>query len=169
LHVIVDASPAPWVPGPVNALRGQHVPDHSRERIWPFAKLHSAGGLIAAGSDWPVAVPAPDPWLSIETMVTRRGVDPASRGALAGRHSVSLGAALAAHTANAASAAGLAPVTGRLSLGMAADFIVLDRDLFTVPVDEIHATQVTETWFGGRLVHEATAAQSKPHDDHGHP
>jgi predicted amidohydrolase YtcJ len=41
--------------------------------------------------------------------------------------------------------------------GMAADFIVLDRDLFFVPVDEIHATQVSETWFGGRLVHDATA------------
>ncbi|HEY1670110.1 MAG TPA: amidohydrolase family protein [Trebonia sp.] len=168
LHVIVDASPAHWVPGPVNALRGQHVPDDSRERIWPFAKLHSAGALIAAGSDWPVGVPAPDPWLSVETMVTRRGVDPAFRGTLASRHSVSLGAALAAHTANAASAAGLATVTGRLSPGMAADFIVLDRDLFTVPVDEIHATQVTETWFGGRLVHDVAAGESKPHDDHGH-
>ena len=40
---------------------------------------------------------------------------------------------------------------------MSADFIIVDRDLFTIPVDEIHATQVKETWFNGRLVHEATA------------
>jgi predicted amidohydrolase YtcJ len=60
---------------------------------------------------------------------------------------------------NAAWTAGLAKVTGRLSPGMSADFIILDRDLFTIPVDEIHATQVRETWFSGCLVHEATAGR----------
>jgi predicted amidohydrolase YtcJ len=157
LHVIADVSPALWFPGPINAHIGEHIPDHDVERIWPFAELHGAGTLIAAGSDWPVATAAPDPWLSMEAMVTRSGVDPAFPGTLAARQSITLGAAIAAHTANAAGAAGLAQVTGRLSRGMAADFIVLDRDLFFVPVDEIHATQVRETWLGGRLVHDATA------------
>jgi hypothetical protein len=159
LHVIADASPALWFPGPVNGLLERHVPDHYMERIWPFAELHSAGALIAAGSDWPVATAVPDPWLSMEAMVTRRGVDPAFPGTLAGRQSLSLAAAIAAHTVNAAWAAGLAKVTGRLSPGMSADFIIVDRDLFTVPVDEIHATQVRETWFSGRLVHEAAAGR----------
>jgi predicted amidohydrolase YtcJ len=157
LHVIADASPALWFPGPINALTGRNVPEHSMERSWPFADLHGAGALIAAGSDWPVAGPAPDPWLSMEAMVTRRGADPAFPGTLAGRQSLNLGAAIAAHTVNAAWAAGLANVTGRLSPGMSADFIILDRDLFTVPMDEIHATQVRETWFSGRLVHDTTA------------
>jgi predicted amidohydrolase YtcJ len=92
-------------------------------------------------------------------MVTRRGVDPAFPGTLADRQSLGLGAAIAAHTVNAAGAAGLAKVTGRLSPGMSADFIILDRDLFSVPVDEIHATQVRETWFDGRRVHDATAGK----------
>ncbi len=129
------------------------------ERIWPFAELRSAGALIAAGSDWPVAASAPDPWLSMEAMVTRRSIDPAFPGTLAGRQSLSLGAAVAAHTVNAAQAAGLAQVTGRLSPGMSADFIILDRDLFTIPVEKIHATQVRQTWFGGRLVHDAAAGK----------
>jgi predicted amidohydrolase YtcJ len=153
LHVIADASPA--LP----------VPDHYKERSWPFAELHSAGAVIAAGSDWPVAAPVPDPWLSIEAMVTRRGVDSAFPGTLADRQSLSLGAAIAAHTVNAACAAGLAKVTGRLSPGMSADFIILDRDLFSVPVDEIHATQVRETWFDGRRVHDATAASEERNHD----
>jgi predicted amidohydrolase YtcJ len=159
LGVIADASPALWFPGPLNALIGRHVPDHYMERIWPFAELRGAGALIAAGSDWPVAAPAPDPWLSLEAMVTRRGVDPAFPGTLARRQALSLDAAIAAHTVNAAWAAGLAKATGKLSPGMSADFIVLDRDLFTVPVDQIHATQVRETWFGGRLVHNASAGK----------
>jgi predicted amidohydrolase YtcJ len=157
LHVIADASPALWFPGPINALIERHVPEQSMERIWPFAELRSAGALIAAGSDWPVAAATPDPWLSMEAMVTRRGVDPAFPGTLAGHQSLSLGAAIAAHTVNAARAAGLGQVTGRLSPGMSADFIITDRDLFTVPIEEIHATQVRQTWFGGRLVHDADA------------
>ncbi len=159
LHVIADASPALWFPGPINALNEERVPDRYLERSWPFAELRGAGALIAAGSDWPVTAPAPDPWLSMEAMVTRRSVDPAFPGTLAGRQSLSLGAAIAAHTANAAWAAGLSEVTGRLSPGMSADFIILDRDLFSVPVEEIHATKVNQTWFNGRLVHDATAGR----------
>ena len=56
---------------------------------------------------------------------------------------------------DAARAAGLADVTGQLSPGLSADFIILDRNLFTVPVDQIHETKVRETWFSGRIVHEA--------------
>jgi hypothetical protein len=127
------------------------------ERIWPFADLRDAGTLIAAGSDWPVAAAVPDPWLSIEAMITRRSVDPAFPGTLAGRQALSLTAAIVAHTVNAAKAAGLGEVTGRLSPGLSADFIILDRNLYTLPVDQIHTTQVRQTWFGGRLVHDATA------------
>ena len=90
-------------------------------------------------------------------MVTRRGVDPVFPGTLAGGQALSLDAAIAAHTINAAQAAGLDRVTGQLSAGRSADFIVLDRNHFAVPVDQIHATQVRETWFCGRLVCEATA------------
>jgi len=89
-------------------------------------------------------------------MVTRRSPDPAFPGALGAGQALSLDAAIAAHTVNAAKAAGLSQVTGRLSPGMSADFIVLDQDLFAVPVDQIHATRVRQTWFGGRLVHDET-------------
>jgi hypothetical protein len=155
LRVVADASPALWFPGPINNVIAQQVQDHYMDRIWPFADLHAAGALIAAGSDWPVAAPVPDPWLSMETMVTRRAADPAFPGTLAPAQALSLETAVAAHTVNAARAAGLADVTGRLSPGLSADFIILDRNLFTVPVDQIHATRVRETWFSGRVVHEA--------------
>jgi predicted amidohydrolase YtcJ len=156
LRVVADASPVLWFPGPINNVIAQQVQDHYMDRIWPFADLHAAGALIAAGSDWPVGVPVPDPWLSMETMVTRRATDQAFPGTLAGRQALSLSTAIAVHTVNAARAAGLADVTGRLSPGLSADFIVLDRNLFAVPVDQVHATQVRETWFSGCLVHDAT-------------
>jgi predicted amidohydrolase YtcJ len=41
---------------------------------------------------------------------------------------------------------------------MSADFILLDRNLFVIPIEEIHDTQVQGTWFAGRLVHDGSSA-----------
>jgi hypothetical protein len=65
---------------------------------------------------------------------------------------------LRARTVNAARAMGLARQTGQLSPGMSADFVLLDRNLFDTPVERIHDTQVRQTWFAGRLVHDGSSA-----------
>jgi hypothetical protein len=158
LGVVADASPVLWFPSPINGIIAQQVQDHYMERIWPLRDLHDAGTLVAAGSDWPVGTPVPNPWLSIETMVTRRSPDPAFPGSLAAGQALDLETALRAHTVNAARATGLAQQTGHLSPGMSADFIVLDRNLFDTPVQQIHDTQVRQTWFAGRLVHDRSSA-----------
>jgi hypothetical protein len=158
LGVVADASPVLWFPNPMNDVIAQQVQDHYMERIWPLRDLHDAGTLVAAGSDWPVGTPVPNPWLSIETMVTRRSPDPAFLSALAAGQALDLDTALRAHTVNAAQAAGLAQQTGRLSPGMSADFILLDRNLFDTPIEQIHDTQVQGTWFAGRLVHDGSSA-----------
>lgn len=41
---------------------------------------------------------------------------------------------------------------GSLEPGKLADFIVLDRDILSCPVDQIRSTRVEQTWLGGRLV-----------------
>ncbi|MEV6785607.1 amidohydrolase family protein [Streptomyces sp. NPDC051098] len=157
LSVVADASPVLWLPNPMNSVIAQQVQDHYMERIWPLRDLHDAGTLVAAGSDWPVAMEVPNPWLSIETMVTRRSPDPVFPGSLAADQALDLDTAIRAHTVNAARAMGLAERTGRLSPGMSADFIVLDRNVFDVPVEHVHNTEVRQTWFAGRLVHTAAA------------
>lgn len=52
------------------------------------------------------------------------------------------------HTTNPARTMGL-----RYETGLSADFVILDRDLCDVPVEQIHDTLVRQTWFAGRLVH----------------
>ena len=46
---------------------------------------------------------------------------------------------------------------GTLKADMLADFVVLDRDLTSIDVDEIAETRVLRTVVGGRTVFEAPA------------
>jgi len=43
-------------------------------------------------------------------------------------------------------------VTGSLQRGKLADLIVLDRNLFAIPPDDISKTRVDTTMVGGRIV-----------------
>jgi predicted amidohydrolase YtcJ len=47
---------------------------------------------------------------------------------------------------------------GSLEPGKFADFIVIDRDILSVPVDAVRDIQVEETWLGGRRVYVRTAS-----------
>ncbi|HEY4458064.1 MAG TPA: amidohydrolase [Pseudonocardiaceae bacterium] len=153
LDVVADVSPVLWFPNSMNDVIAAQVEDHYMGSIWPLRSLHDGGALLAAGSDWPVAMSVPDPWLSIETMITRRNPDPAFLGVLAADQALDLPTALAAHTVNPARAMGLRREAGRIQEGLSADFVILDHNLFDIPVGRIHDTQVRQTWFAGRLVH----------------
>ncbi|MEV4343584.1 amidohydrolase [Actinoplanes sp. NPDC049596] len=153
LNVVADASPTLWFPNPINDVIRQQVGDRYMSRIWPLRELHEAGVTIAAGTDWPSAVERPDPWLAIETMVTRRHPGALVRGALAPEQALDLPTALTAHTSAAAAAIGLGGETGRLKTGLSADFVVLDRRLLDIPINQVSRTEVRQTWFTGRLVH----------------
>ncbi|MGD0090445.1 MAG: amidohydrolase [Planctomycetota bacterium] len=48
---------------------------------------------------------------------------------------------------------------GSLEAGKLADFIVLDRDILTCPVNEVKDIQVRETWLGGRRVWNSAEAK----------
>ncbi len=61
-------------------------------------------------------------------------------------HSFTLGAAYAAHQEDR---------LGSLEPGKWADFIVIDRDYFEVPANEIDDIVVLETWVGGEQVYAA--------------
>ncbi|HUG21067.1 amidohydrolase [Piscinibacter sp.] len=152
LNVLADLSPIIWFPCVIVEAIRTTVPDARVDRFWPNRDLLEAGALIAGGSDWPV-VPDPDPWLGLQGLVTRR--DPTGRfpGALWPEQALPLEAALAAYTINPARALRIEHETGSLEVGKSADFIVLDRHLFDVPVDTLAQTKVIATCFEGRVVH----------------
>ncbi|MGN8553169.1 UNVERIFIED_CONTAM: amidohydrolase [Microbacterium sp. SLM126] len=127
--------------------------DERANRQYPFGSLRAAGARLAAGSDWPVSTP--DPIAGIHVAVNR--TLPAGH---VGRTSEAFlpGEALDVQTALEAYTAGSAYVnhlddTGRIAVGFSADLAILDRDLLSIPVDEIGTVRVDETFVDGVTVY----------------
>ncbi|KPP98344.1 MAG: putative metal-dependent hydrolase with the TIM-barrel fold [Bacteroidetes bacterium HLUCCA01] len=108
------------------------------------------GSVIAAGSDFPVELS--NPFHGLYSAVTRTDQRGNPEGGWYPRQSLTREEALHGFTIGAAYAGHLEHVTGTLESGKWADFIVLDRDYFTIPESEIWQIQVLETWVGGRKV-----------------
>lgn len=150
LDVSADISPFLWFPGVIPDAIAQVRSDAMH--MHPNRELIDMGVLVAGGSDWPVSV-SPDPWEGIQGLVTRE--DPLGRapGALWPEQAISLLEALEAFSINAAVAMGVDDVTGSLTVGKSADFVILTQDPFAVPADRIVETRAVETWFAGRRVY----------------
>ena len=154
LDAVPDFSPIIWFPSPIIASI-EHAIGPSAKHYWPTRSLLDAGAVIASGSDWPAAVPDENPWMGIEALVTRkdpRGVTP---GQLWPEQAIKLDEALKIYTLNGARALKLEKHTGSIEAGKSAQIIVLDRNLFKIPADDIGDTKVQMTYFEGKLVYAA--------------
>jgi hypothetical protein len=90
-----------------------------------------------------------EPFRNMQTAITRRA---RSGRILATEFEVSRLDALRAHTTNAAWQLREEGRLGVLAPGAHADFIVVDGDPLTIPVEELAALRVRETWVGGTRV-----------------
>jgi predicted amidohydrolase YtcJ len=115
---------------------------------YPFASLLAAGATLAAGSDWPVS--SPDPIAGIHVAVNRVAPGSTEPPFLPGQR-LGLAAALSAYTAGSAWACHN-DGTGRIREDYQADLVVLDRDPFGGPPEEIGSTAVLATYVGGEQV-----------------
>lgn len=151
LGVIADISPFLWFPGVIADALSTVRPAEEVDGLQPNRSLIDSGALVAGGSDWPVS-PTPNAWEGIQGLVTRADPSGTRPGTLGAHEAITLAEAIEVFTINGAEAMGLGAVTGSLEVGKSADFLVLDRDPFQVPEDEIVRTRVLETWFAGDRV-----------------
>ncbi|QBX55005.1 amidohydrolase [Nocardioides seonyuensis] len=131
-------------------------PERSRWQ-YPFADLDRAGAPLACGSDWPVS--SPDPLAAIHVGVNRTAYDTPGREGedpFLPEQALTLERAFAAYTSGSAriNHQDGDRAAGELHPGAVADLVVLDRDPFAGPVEEIGATRVRSTWVAGRVVAE---------------
>ena len=155
LNVAADACPFMWFPSPLTEGISDFVADETMANIWPFKDLLATGALISGGSDWPVGLPVLNPWLGIEGMVTRQAAASQSDADYGHRtvninQAITLPQAMAAFTRESAKALGIAAETGTIEPGKSADFIALDRDIFTGHIKDVHNTQVLGRWVAGK-------------------
>ena len=121
------------------------------ERIlggYAWRRMLEAGVVLANGSDFPVELA--NPFHGLYAAVTRkdRGGEPED-GWYADQaltraealHSFTLAGAYAAHQEDR---------LGSLEPGKWADFIVVDRNYFSIPADQIDDIVVLQTWIAGR-------------------
>jgi predicted amidohydrolase YtcJ len=161
--------------GVIASVQPWHLTDDGRwaekvigpERIkttYCFKSLLDAGATLAFGSDWYVAPPVP--LEGIQAAVTRRligeGVIPANTGTASPdteasgwipSERISVRQALTAYTIDAAYASFDENRKGTLEPGKLADFVILDRDIFTIPPETISQAKVVETYVGGTAVY----------------
>ena len=93
------------------------------------------------------------PMEGVYCAVTRR--DFTGFGPFLPEQAVSVQEALYAYTAAGAYASGEEHIKGKIRPGMLADFILMDRNLYTCPSEELYHAQVLRTWVGGECVYTA--------------
>lgn len=111
------------------------------------------GTIIAGGSDFPVE--HVNPFYGLYAAVTRQDHGGMPPGGWYSEHKMSRIEALRSFTLDAAYAAFQEDVIGTLETGKWADFILIDRDYFEVPADDIWKIDVLETWLAGEKIFSA--------------
>ena len=104
---------------------------------------------------------SPNPFLGLYAAVTRQDREGRPAGGWYADQALSRAEALHSFTLAAAYAAHQEDRVGSLEAGKWADFIVIDRDYFTVPASEIDDIRVLETWVGGKRIYEATEGERR--------
>lgn len=106
---------------------------------------------LAFGSDVPVESPNPFPGIAVA--MSRQDAKGEPAGGWIPEQRVSFEAALDGFTRQAAYAGFAEKRFGSLIPGQRADFILIDRDISAAGPAGIRATQVLETWIGGKRVY----------------
>ncbi|MEM1295480.1 MAG: amidohydrolase [Verrucomicrobiota bacterium] len=153
--IVADLQPA-WLYLDGSTL-SKHFGQNRLTWFQPYRELFEKGVVVGGGSDHMQkigslrSVNPYNPFLGMWIALTRQPrwmEEP-----LHPRQRISREQAIRLYTINNAFLSFEEKEKGSLEVGKLADFILLDRDVLTCPVDEIREIEVAQTWLGGRMVH----------------
>ncbi len=122
-------------------------------RMYANRERLDAGIRLVNHTDAPAATMWP--WFGMEAAITRQFPGKPDRGTMGEEHALTLEELIEAYTINVAWSLHYDDVTGSIEEGKFADMIVLNHDLFEIPVTDIHKTEVQKTIFKGDVVYTA--------------
>jgi predicted amidohydrolase YtcJ len=120
---------------------------------YAWRRFLALGIPVANGSDFPVE--EPNPMLGFYASITRQDAQGNPPQGWMPDQKMTRAEALESWTISSAYAAFEEKLRGTLEPGKYADFVVLDRDIMTVPPAQIPAARVKMHFIGGRPVYEA--------------
>ena len=133
-------------------LEAKYLGRERAEKEYPMKSFLDAGVTLAAASDYPVQVPSP-PLVGIMLGVLRCiPGDPDPNEVLGPSERMTLPDMIASFTINGAYANFMEAETGSIEVGKKADLVVLERNLFDIPTEEIGDVNVLMTMFEGKAV-----------------
>jgi len=139
-HLLTDMN---WAMDRLGPKRAEHS--------YAWAEFQKKGVTLAFGTDYPVEPVTP--FHGLYAAVTRKGED--GKREYFPEQKLTMEQAIAAYTTGSAFAEFAEKDKGTLAPGMLADFVVLDRDITSVPPPKILGAKVLRTVVGGKTVYEA--------------
>lgn len=153
--VNIDFSPPIWYPHQgatpgLNAALGEE----RANSIYPIKTAIESGLSVGQGADWLTANPTPDPFIAIESMISRSNpFDESMPGQVNSKEAITLEQAVFICTLGGAEVLGVEESLGSIEKGKFADMIVLDQNLFEIETNAIYGTEVLKTIVGGKVVY----------------
>ncbi|MCL2008680.1 MAG: amidohydrolase [Treponema sp.] len=120
---------------------------------YAWASMERLGIPVSYGTDAPIS--GLDPIPCIEWAVARRNTKDPSSKSYNEKENVDVYTAVDAYTMGSAHANLDDDRLGRIAQGMLADFTFLDRDIFTIPIEDIHKAKVLRTICAGETVYQS--------------
>ncbi|MBI3475010.1 MAG: amidohydrolase [Acidobacteria bacterium] len=145
-HLLTDMN---WAESRLGTKRAEHS--------YAWAEFLKRGVVLAFGTDYPVEPVTP--FRGLYVAVTRQ--NESGKKTYYPEQKISIEQAIAAYTMGSAFAEFAEKQKGKLEPGMLADFVVLDRDITSVPAAKILETKVLRTVVGGKTVFEAEKTGQK--------
>ena len=154
--------------GVIAEVNPYHVSDDMRwmeERIgherskgaYAFRSLLANGATLVFASDWPGTNAAEyysHPKYLLNAAVNRTTLNGAPAGGWFPEQKISLMEAMMAYTINGARATFDGEVKGSIKAGKLADLVMLDRNIFERPMEELLSMQIDMTMVDGKVVYE---------------
>lgn len=146
----------------IPSMQPYHVTLSNGGKVWrlgeercklefPIRTISDRGGKIAIGTDYPVVTI--NPFYTIYAAVTRCDDEGKPTGCNSATEKLPLAQVLKAYTAGAAQVYHASDRMGTLEPGKMANILVLTKNLFEIPVEQIRDTRVSVNYFEGREVY----------------